>query len=105
MFEPRCNDLRFMLELSVFLRSLRCDTVALIPGVSVTHAAPSAPGLVASSPHMTPRSPRSPAGRPSLRAIEMDVRGANLTFFPPDSYDDNAVNTDPPQLRLKLEWV
>ena len=70
--------------------------------------APSNPGSTVSSPKTvpkSPKSPRSPRGRPALKAIDMDVKGNKLTFYPPDSYNDNMVNTDPPQLRLKLEWV
>ena len=72
--------------------------------IVVTHA-PSNPGSAVSSPKVGPKSPRSPRGRLALKAIDMDVKGNKLTFYPPDSYNDNMVNTDPPQLRLKLEWV
>lgn len=59
-----------------------------------------------SSPKVAPRSPRGrTAGGHGVKAIDMDVKGTKLTFYPPDAYNDNIINTDPPQLRLKLEWV
>ena len=39
------------------------------------------------------------------KAIEADIKGSKLKFYAPDGYKDSAVNIDPPQQRLKLEWV
>ncbi len=87
------------------------DLPSLALGLSLTFAfavthAPSQPGSAMSSPKVAPRSPRGrTAGGHGVKAIDMDVKGTKLTFYPPDAYNDNIINTDPPQLRLKLEWV
>ena len=54
-------------------------------------------GQMTKSPFASPRRTK--------KAIDMEIKGKKLTFHPPDSYNDDAVNTDPPQQRLKLEWA
>ena len=37
--------------------------------------------------------------------MEVEIRGKKHVFCTPDDFDINKVNTDPPQERLKLEWM
>ncbi len=73
-------------------------------------SAPSAPGSASTTPRKwgkVGQVTKSPFASPrrTKKAIEMEIKGKKLTFHPPDSYNDDAVNTDPPQQRLKLEWA
>ena len=35
----------------------------------------------------------------------LDINGKHIPLYPPDDFNESMVKTDPPQQRLKLEWM
>lgn len=41
----------------------------------------------------------------TAKMAEVQIKGKKLSLIISDSHDDSKVSTDPPQQRLKLDWV
>ena len=42
---------------------------------------------------------------PTHKPVEVTIKDKKMSLWAPDDYDESKVNTDPPQERLKLEWM